>query len=64
MHERQDDREFAVEEKGQRLMDDMQVQQQRVDDAIAAECRDPGDRPDDIRGQEGHRAQQEQRHLP
>ena len=47
----------------ERLVDDADVDQRRVEQAVPAEERDPRDHADDVGGQERHGADQEQHHL-
>ena len=53
-----------IEQELQRLVGSMpSLHQRRVEQAVAAEERDPRDHADDVGGQERHRADQEQHHL-
>src|SRR6266446_4866723 len=55
-----DDRESGIEQHLERLLDEMDVEQRRVDQPFLSQQRNPGNHPDDVRGPERDRADQKQ----
>ena len=64
MHKGQDDREVGIEQPFQRLINQSQMCQRLIDEAVPAKDRDPGDHPDDVRSPKRNRANQKKNDLP
>src|ERR1700728_3999471 len=63
VHIGDDYRKIGEQQKRQRLVDDAEAHEAAVEDAVAPEERYPRNHPDDVRGPERHRADQEQSDL-
>ncbi|MPL80541.1 hypothetical protein SDC9_26442 [bioreactor metagenome] len=62
MYESQHHREIGVKQPLDRRIDDAEAHQRLVRQPVAPEEGNPGDHPDDVRGQKGNGAQQKQHH--